>query len=436
MSDFAIRAEGLSKQYRIGEKKAAYKTLRETVTDLAESTWNRFRVGRDGRSSADSRIWALRDVSFEVKPGDVVGVIGRNGAGKSTLLKVLSRITEPTEGRAVIRGRVGSLLEVGTGFHPELTGRENMYLNGAILGMRRREMDRKLDAIVAFAEIEKFIDTPVKFYSSGMYLRLAFSVAAHLETEILLVDEVLAVGDLRFQKRCLGKMESVAAEGRTVLFVSHNLGAIKDMCRSAVLLHDGSVSYRGSVVEALSRYTGTLRQTSELQSRDTNWSSISINGQSEAGLDAEPIYSAKPFFVDVTLEARHDYSKVRLYCLIDNSAGEHLLHHHVSEELVGTEGLPVGRHRLRITFPPLWVVPDVYTLYFKLIARRASGGDEYRLSERVLLNVLDDSGQAVGRVKAIMIPPLSWSIVPTEETEEKEKAPEETDASRAEEGLS
>src|SRR5450432_3408421 len=227
MSDFAIRAEGLSKQYRIGEKQASYKTLRDSVSGLAKSAWRRLRSDRQVAKvvAADNRIWALRDVSFEIRPGEVVGVIGRNGAGKSTLLKVLARITEPTEGRAVIRGRVGSLLEVGTGFHPELTGRENMYLNGAILGMRRREMDRKLDDIFAFAEIEKFIDTPVKFYSSGMYLRLAFSVAAHLETEILLVDEVLAVGDMRFQKRCLGKMESVAAEGRTVLFVSHNLGA-------------------------------------------------------------------------------------------------------------------------------------------------------------------------------------------------------------------
>jgi lipopolysaccharide transport system ATP-binding protein len=411
MSDIAIRAEHISKQYRIGEKRASYKTLRETVTGLAGSTWRRLRRSEAQKAAAEeARIWALRDVSFEVRPGEVVGVIGRNGAGKSTLLQILSRITEPTEGRAVIRGRVGSLLEVGTGFHPELTGRENMYLNGAILGMRRKEMDRKLDAIVAFAEIERFIDTPVKFYSSGMYLRLAFSVAAHLETEILLVDEVLAVGDMRFQKRCLGKMESVAAEGRTVLFVSHNLGAIKEMCRSAVLLHDGSVTYRGSVVEALARYTGTLRDVTEGQSRETGWSAVTIN---EGGnLEAEPVYSAQPFFVDVTLQTRYDYSKARLYCLIDNSAGEHLLHHVVSEELIGSEGLAEGRYRIRVHLPPLWVVPDVYTLYFKLIAHRASGGDEYRLSERVLLNVLDDSGQAVGRVKAILIPPLRWEISP------------------------
>ncbi len=411
MSEFAIRAEGISKQYRVGEKRASYKTLRDTMSGFAGAAWKRIRAGRAEReaNAANNLIWALRDVSFEVRPGEVVGVIGRNGAGKSTLLKVLSRITEPTEGKAVIRGRVGSLLEVGTGFHPELTGRENMYLNGAILGMRRREMDRKLDAIVEFAEIERFLDTPVKFYSSGMYLRLAFSVAAHLETEILLVDEVLAVGDMRFQKRCLGKMESVAAEGRTVVFVSHNLGAIKEMCKSAVLLHDGSVTYRGNVVEALARYTGTLKETSEVQSRETSWSSITLNDGRE--LDPDPIYSAKPFFVDVTLQTRHDYSKVRLYCLIDNSAGDHVLHNHVSEELVGTDGLPMGRHRLRVHIPPLWVVPDVYTLYFKLIARRASGGDEYRLSERMLLNVLDDSGQAVGRVKAILIPPLRWEIV-------------------------
>ncbi|MGA7731720.1 MAG: polysaccharide ABC transporter ATP-binding protein, partial [Chloroflexia bacterium] len=208
----------------------------------------------DGRKQEVVTIWALKDVSFEVKRGEVVGVIGRNGAGKSTLLKILSRITEPTTGRASIAGRVGSLLEVGTGFHPELSGRENIYLNGAILGMKRAEIERKFDEIVAFSEVEKFIDTPVKHYSSGMYLRLAFAVAAHLEPEILLVDEVLAVGDAQFQKKCLGKIGEVAQEGRTVLFVSHNMAAVTQLCTSGIWLRDGNLDSIGAVDTIVHRY--------------------------------------------------------------------------------------------------------------------------------------------------------------------------------------
>ena len=223
-----IQAERVSKQYRIGTREVAYETLRESIMEAARSPLKRLRR-RNGESSNDT-IWALEDVSFEVTPGEVVGIVGRNGAGKSTLLKILSRITEPTSGRIELYGRVASLLEVGTGFHPELTGRENIFLNGAILGMKKAEIDRKFDQIVDFAEIERFIDTPVKRYSTGMYMRLAFAVAAHLEPEILLIDEVLAVGDAAFQKKCLGKLGNVAKGGRTVLFVSHNLQAVADLC--------------------------------------------------------------------------------------------------------------------------------------------------------------------------------------------------------------
>ncbi len=243
MSDVAIRVKGLSKRYRIGGKQEPYRTLRDTLADAVRSPLRR--AGMLLRSQGmeavarDEMVWALKDVSFEIKHGEVLGVIGRNGAGKSTLLKILSRITEPTEGYGEIRGRVGSLLEVGTGFHPELTGRENIYLNGAILGMRRAEIARKFDEIVAFAEVERFIDTSVKYYSSGMYLRLAFGVAAHLEPEILLVDEVLAVGDAGFQKKCLNKMEDVGRQGRTVLFVSHNMPAVTRLCGRAILLDEG-----------------------------------------------------------------------------------------------------------------------------------------------------------------------------------------------------
>ncbi|RME47458.1 MAG: ABC transporter ATP-binding protein, partial [Chloroflexi bacterium] len=251
MSDIAIRVEHLSKRYRIGQLHRPHDTLRDSIADfgLRIADWLSRRANPKSKiqnSKSDDTIWALRDVSFEVKRGEVVGIIGRNGAGKSTLLKILSRITEPTSGRAEIHGRVGSLLEVGTGFHPELTGRENIYLNGAILGMRKREIDRKFDEIVAFAEIEKFIDTPVKRYSSGMYVRLAFAVAAHLEPEILLVDEVLAVGDAAFQKKCLGKMGDVAKEGRTVLFVSHNMAAITSLCQRAIWLEEGKIKEDGS----------------------------------------------------------------------------------------------------------------------------------------------------------------------------------------------
>jgi lipopolysaccharide transport system ATP-binding protein len=251
MSDVAIKVEGLGKRYKIGKLQRRHDTLRDRIADARVFNLFKRRNGHNGNGSSptsdlrpltsDTDLWALKDVSFEVKRGQVVGIIGRNGAGKSTLLKILSRITEPTEGYADISGRVASLLEVGTGFNTELTGRENIYLNGSILGMKRADIVKKFDEIVAFAEVEKFIDTPVKRYSSGMYLRLAFAVAAHLEPEILLVDEVLAVGDAAFQKKCLGKIGDVAKEGRTVLFVSHNLAAVNNLCRTTILLDGGSL---------------------------------------------------------------------------------------------------------------------------------------------------------------------------------------------------
>ena len=250
MSDCAIRVQHLSKKYEITVGKHRHDTLRDQISESFTSLFQ-----RNGHSGGQSEtFWALKDVSFEVKPGEVIGVIGPNGAGKSTLLKILSRITAPSTGSAEIRGRVGSLLEVGTGFHPELTGRENIYLNGAILGMRKTEIEQKFDEIVAFAEVEKFIDTPVKRYSSGMYVRLAFAVAAHLEPEILLVDEVLAVGDAAFQKKCLGKMGDVATQGRTILFVSHNMAAIEHLCHRGIVLGGGQAAFFGAAREAIDYY--------------------------------------------------------------------------------------------------------------------------------------------------------------------------------------
>lgn len=267
-----IQVENLSKLYRIGLREKANRTFREAMIDVFTAPLrnfnrlhklNKFNDSQLGQtdqfnqlnqSNSSDTTWALRDVSFDILPGEVVGIIGRNGAGKSTLLKILSRITEPTSGEVRLHGRVASLLEVGTGFHPELTGRENIFLNGTILGMRKAEIDSKFDEIVAFSEIEKFLDTPVKRYSSGMYVRLAFAVAAHLEPEILLVDEVLAVGDAEFQKKCLGKMGDVAKEGRTVLFVSHNLSAIKRLCRTGIYLDSGRIELQGPVENVLAAY--------------------------------------------------------------------------------------------------------------------------------------------------------------------------------------
>lgn len=266
MSNIAIGVEGLGKKYRLGANAQPYKTMRESLTGIAGmplravSRLARRSVAEGGRGHRPE-FWALKDVSFEVKHGEVLGIIGRNGAGKSTLLKLLSQITEPTQGRIGINGRVASLLEVGTGFHPELTGRENVYLNGAILGMSRQEVASKFDEIVAFAEVEKFIDTQVKYYSSGMYLRLAFAVAAHLEPEILIVDEVLAVGDAKFQRKCLGKMQDVSADGRTVIFVSHQMSAIEHLCSTIIVLEQGGIVFQGHTAQGIALYLEAVRET-------------------------------------------------------------------------------------------------------------------------------------------------------------------------------
>lgn len=274
VNDWAIRASGLGKEYRIGAKQLPYQTLRESITTAVTGPFRRLATSGTGSDRRDriEKFWALKDVSFEVNKGEVLGVIGRNGAGKSTLLKILSRITEPTEGSAEIRGRVGSLLEVGTGFHSELTGRENIYLNGAILGISRADIVRRFREIVAFAEVEKFIDTPVKHYSSGMYMRLAFAVAAHLVTEILLVDEVLAVGDAAFQKKCLGKMGDVAKEGRTVVFVSHNLGSLQSLCTKGILLESGKITHEGTIRAVIGKYM----DSGEDQKGEVSWASTDV----------------------------------------------------------------------------------------------------------------------------------------------------------------
>jgi lipopolysaccharide transport system ATP-binding protein len=325
MSDTVISVEGLSKRYLVGHQAARgerYETLRETVTRGVR------RFGRTALDMARGRqivqgdtveeFWALSDLSFEIKRGEVVGVIGRNGAGKSTLLKILSRITEPTRGKVTIRGRVASLLEVGTGFHPELTGRENIYLNGAILGMTRREIKAKFDEIVDFAEVEKFLDTPVKRYSSGMYVRLAFAVAAHLEPEILVVDEVLSVGDAEFQRKCLGKMKDVSAgQGRTVLFVSHNMPSVQQLCTSGLMLSHGTALYRGPIDGTIAQYMSSLDQTSrqELRSRkdregDGRLRVVDVSFHDEKGNHVEAAICGQPLRVRIHYESQFDGQEV------------------------------------------------------------------------------------------------------------------------------
>jgi lipopolysaccharide transport system ATP-binding protein len=414
-NNIAIEVEGLGKRYRIGARQESYRTLRETLAATASAPFRAVRstfsrASGNGRARREREMWALKDVSFEVKRGEAVGVIGRNGAGKSTLLKVLSRITEPTAGYADIGGRVGSLLEVGTGFHPELTGRENIFLNGAILGMRRAEIAAKFDEIVAFAEVERFIDTPVKHYSSGMYLRLAFSVAAHLEPEILLVDEVLAVGDMAFQKKCLGKMGDVTAEGRTVLFVSHNLGAIKELCQRAVVLKDGAVAFRGSAVEGVAYYSrDALAADADdtLAMRGTRWREVRVGGA--GATDTPEIAGSEAFRVEARLEVEDTFVESRLKCRVDDAAGNTLVYNVTNDRELESGELGAGLYRVGVEVPPLWLKPGIYTLFFKLTGRRATGEEKRYTSERVTLNVtgrLSNHGQD----RAVLAPPLRWSL--------------------------
>jgi len=329
MSGVAIRIEGLSKKFRIGTHER-YRTLRDAMSQAFVTPFRRVAsvIRGEAAGSADEEIWALRDVSLEIRQGEVIGVIGRNGAGKSTLLKVLSRITEPTLGRVCLKGRVGSLLEVGTGFHPELTGRENIYLNGAMLGMRHAEIDNKFDEIVAFAELEKFLDTAVKHYSSGMYMRLAFAVAAHLETEILLVDEVLAVGDAAFQKKCLGKMGDVAKHGRTVLFVSHNMGAIMQLCPKSFALQQGQLVSQGPSKEIVQQYLSSLFENNSpnlerapLRSGDGRLRFVSCYLQDESGKRTELPVAGHPLDVVLEFDSREDLSNVQFMFTIFNHIG-------------------------------------------------------------------------------------------------------------------
>ncbi len=374
MSDILIRAQGLGKRYLIGHGLAERErpsTLRDMITrttrEFGRAALKIIRGHQIVKGGEVEEFWALKDVSFEIKRGDVVGIIGRNGAGKSTLLKILSRITEPTEGRVEIKGRVASLLEVGTGFHPELTGRENIYLNGAILGMSRAEIRAKFDEIVEFAEVERFLDTPVKRYSSGMYVRLAFAVAAHLEPEILVVDEVLAVGDAEFQKKCLGKIRDVASHGRTVLFVSHNTSAISRLCPSVIWLHDGRVRDQGETTRLLDDYGRLARMTTAAISRRATSSpamfrSIDIRAE---GRGTGLILNTDPVLVTFEIEVKEPIRDLRLSVGVCSESGEVIFATAPADSQVILSGKSgVSRYNLRI--PPQTFLPKEYRLMSSL----------------------------------------------------------------------
>ncbi len=390
MSESVISVENLGKSYLVGHNAAGsegYTALRDVLT---RNTRNLVRKTRDmlqGRAIVQGdeveEFWALKDASFQIKQGDRVGIIGRNGAGKSTLLKILSRITEPTTGRIKIAGRVASLLEVGTGFHPELTGRENIYLNGAILGMTRGEINRKFEEIVAFAEVEQFLDTPVKRYSSGMYVRLAFAVAAHLEPEILIIDEVLAVGDAQFQKKCLGKMEAVSKDGRTVLFVSHNMAAIRGLCSRAILLKKGSIELEGPVKDVTDAYlreavgggegfSGARSYTEDLKKE---FQLLSIRLKNKSNEVIKNFDCDEAVNIEINCVSRRSTPGLYGYLGILNHEGQTVL---VSDSLDippnRLDMLPVGNHTMNIEIPARSLAAGDYVIYLSFTSRQASSG--------------------------------------------------------------
>lgn len=426
MTDLAIRVENLGKQYRIGVEPERYKTLRDSLASAINVPLRVVQAALQPsireKIRTSERIWALREVSFEVQRGQILGIIGRNGAGKSTLLKILSRVTEPTEGYAEIRGRVGSLLEVGTGFHPELTGRENIYLNGAILGMKRVEIDRKFDEIVAFSEVEKFIDTPVKRYSSGMYLRLAFAVAAHLEPEILVVDEVLAVGDAEFQRKCLGKMTDVAREGRTVLFVSHNMSAILRLTEETLLLEKGQLALRAPTTEAVDYYmassfskTGERRwDADEIPSQAAPFKPISFRVCDNSGRVVDTVRSTDPVHLEVEYLLDAEITGLRVGFYMMTARGEYVFTSFDTDDPEKFEEFgsrPSGYYVSRCTIPADLLNEGRYILGVNASSFRVK---RYFYDEYALTIIVDGSGAPGTQWAEVrqgpVRPRLNWEI--------------------------
>jgi lipopolysaccharide transport system ATP-binding protein len=412
MDEIAIRVEHLSKQYVIGEAQPHYDTLRDRLANGLRSF-----VTKNGRPSTIEIFWALKDVTFQVKRGEVVGIIGRNGAGKSTLLKILSKITEPTDGHAEIHGRVGSLLEVGTGFHQELTGRENVYLSGSILGMRRREIDSRFDEIVAFAEVEKFIDTPVKHFSSGMYLRLAFAVAAHLKPEILLVDEVLAVGDVAFQKKCLGKMDDVARQGRTILFVSHNMAAIAQICERVLFLENGCMTLDGepsSVVSAYLTSGTTARATWSNPALDAPGDDLHLHSASvlsKAKKTVAVVEFDQGFQVEIDYELYRPIKGFSMACQVVDARGTVVCSSWDSDHNpFRNNGIPreAGRYLSTCNVPGALLRPGRYTLS---ISSRLHNGERWVAHDNLLSFDISHVGYHFNRNRlGVITPLLQWEV--------------------------
>lgn len=418
MSHWAITVDDLGKQYRIGGARQPYKTLRETLSQSFLNPLHFF--SKKARPVKYTWFWALRHLSFEIGEGEVIGIIGHNGAGKSTLLKILSSITEPTEGSALLRGRVGSLLEVGTGFHPELTGRENILLNGAILNMKRQEILQKFDEIVAFAEVEGFVDTAVKHYSSGMYLRLAFALAAHLEPDILLVDEVLAVGDASFQQRCLGKMGEVASAGRTVLFVSHNMGAVRRLCTSGLLLEKGQAVQQGPIDEVIERYTENLGHTAaaEIRFEDDERCPMQISecrlldGEGRLATEIDRMQS---FRLELMVAVRKQIRGAHVAVMLDKADGTPVCHAAdidvAPDQIIDRDR---GTYRIAVEYPGGIFNVGMYKLR---VATGRYGSANYDTQEPFVFTLTDGgtfaSMGAQGRIRpGVVSLPLRWSSEP------------------------
>lgn len=425
MPNAIIKVSNISKRYRIGAAESGYKTFRESIMDAVSTPFrnlSRLRsLTRFKNVEEADVIWALKDVSFEVDEGEVLGIIGKNGAGKTTLLKVLSRITEPTSGFAEIRGRVSSLLEVGTGFHPELTGRENIFLNGAILGMRKREIERKFDEIVSFAEIGKYIDTPVKRYSSGMFVRLAFAVAAHLEPDILLVDEVLAVGDIGFQKKCLGKMEDVAKGGRTVLFVSHNMGAIGLLCQRVLLLNQGRLISAGDPKKIIDEYLNSFEKSiasqagvSFLPDTSKRIQILALRSLDHTGKPTTELDRAFPFRVAVEFDVREYTEEAQVELVLETLHGVIISHSADADMAQGEEirRMP-GRYLATAEYPGQLINAGAYRIRGWI--RRHNSTDVYDAAPEALTIRLHDYGSfaALGDAgrqrQGLLAIPLKWT---------------------------
>jgi len=415
MEETAISVQKISKAYSIGLEETRSETLFGAAARSLSAPFRNFRnlknLSNFKNTDRDDVFNALQDISFDIYKGEAVAIIGHNGAGKSTLLKIISRITDPTSGKINIFGRVSSLLEVGTGFHPDLTGRENVYLNGTILGMRKSEIDAKFDEIVEFSGIEKYIDTPVKRYSSGMRVRLAFSVAAHLEAEILLIDEVLAVGDVQFQKKCIGKMNEVANDGRTVLFVSHNMGAVKELCSRGIVLKKGLKVFDGNINESIVYYIDAIRKPNEDLEHSVKavaLGSILVNGSSEAN-----IASDEPIQISLSLNSNRIKDPYLIF-IMEDFQGQEIVNLSLRSSQIGIDEFN-GSQKIEIQFPVMNLAPGIYSVYFKIMLNDANSGQGKFVSDKFFLSVYGseeaiNSGFHSGKKNTVLAPPVQWKV--------------------------